>query len=478
MTLTQLWCILRVRLRVIVAIAFLVVLAALAVSLALPKTYTASTAVVIDVKSPDPVAGMVLPGMISPAYMATQVDIISSDRVAQRAVSLLHLDEDPLFRQQWETSRNGRGEFTAWLADLLQKKLVVYPSRESNVISISFRDADPAFAARAANAFAQSFIDVSLELKVEPARLSASWFEGQTQLARDRLEAAKQVYSSYQQTTGVVATNERIDLETTRLSELSTQLTALQGEVSSHHSTSLASGDLSTLPEVIQNPMINSLKTDIAQLEAKLQDSSVGLGRNHPQIQRAESELASLRARLASETGKVVGSIKTAYRVSKQKEKELLAAIAQQKTRLLGLSKQRDEISVLKLDVDSTQRSFDDISLRAAQARLESMSVLTNVVVLNPASEPSIHSSPKTRVNLMVAAVLGSLLGIGFALLQELRHRRAHSIGDVVEALNLPVLAAIPHVSLPAPGRRRVRRPLFARLRAQPGAILAGESKA
>ena len=49
------------------------------ISLLLPKQYTANTSVVVDVKSPDPIAGMVLPGLASPAYMATQIDIINSE---------------------------------------------------------------------------------------------------------------------------------------------------------------------------------------------------------------------------------------------------------------------------------------------------------------------------------------------------------------------------------------------------------------
>ena len=72
-------------LRGVVLLTLAVVVAGTAaVSLLWPKTYTAATAVVLDVKSPDPVGGMVLPGLMTAGYMATQVDIINSDRVSQR----------------------------------------------------------------------------------------------------------------------------------------------------------------------------------------------------------------------------------------------------------------------------------------------------------------------------------------------------------------------------------------------------------
>ncbi len=170
MTLQQFLLILWARRKVVLLTFFATVLTTLVVSLLMPKQYTAATSVVIDVKSPEPIAGMVLPGMMAPGYMATQVDIINSDRVAQRVVKLLKMDESPVIREQWMDATDGRGQLHAWLGSLLQKKLDVKPSRESNVINIGYSGADPAFAAAVANAFAQAYIDTNIELRVEPAK--------------------------------------------------------------------------------------------------------------------------------------------------------------------------------------------------------------------------------------------------------------------------------------------------------------------
>ncbi len=443
MTLQQFLLILLARARVALYILLTTVLTTLVVSLIMSKQYTASTAVVIDVKSPDPIAGMVLPGMISPGYMATQVDIINSDRVAQRVVKLLRMDESAVIKEQWQDATDGKGDIIVWLGNLLQRKLDVKPSRESNVININYSGTEPAFAAAVANGFAQAYIDVSLDLKVEPARQNALWFEGQTKITRDKLEAAQQALSSFQQKAGIVATEERLDYETAKLNELSTQLTIVQGQTSDSHSKSKSASGSETLPEVMQNPLINGLKSDIARLDAKLQESNINLGKNHPQTLRTESELASLKGKLASETQKISSSIGTSYQVGKQKEKELLEAIETQKTRVLSLNKQRDEVSVLKRDVESAQRAFEGVSQRSALTRLESLSVQTNAVVLNPASEPTEHSKPKIFLNLLVSIFLGTLLGVGAALMLELGNRRVRSAEDLAEAIDLPVLAVI-----------------------------------
>ena len=186
MNLQQFLLILLARRRIALFTLLGTVVTTLVVSLLWPNSYTGTASVVVDVKSPDPIAGMVLQGMIAPGYMATQVDIINSDRVSRRVVKLLKLDQVPSIQEQWKDDTDGKGDITVWLANLLQKKLDVKPSRESNVITINYKGADPAFAAAIANAYAQSYIDTTIDLKVEPAKQYSVWFGQQSKQLRGR----------------------------------------------------------------------------------------------------------------------------------------------------------------------------------------------------------------------------------------------------------------------------------------------------
>ena len=86
MTLSQFLNILRARWVSATAVLFTLVGVTLAVSLLLPKQYTATASVLVDVKSPDPIMGVALAGMIAPGYMASQLDVIQSERVALRGL--------------------------------------------------------------------------------------------------------------------------------------------------------------------------------------------------------------------------------------------------------------------------------------------------------------------------------------------------------------------------------------------------------
>jgi chain length determinant protein EpsF len=444
MTLHQFLLILRARYAVALLVILLAISAALAVSLVLPKKYTAQTAVLVDVRSPDPVAGAgsaPIQGLVAPSYMATQVDIIGGDRVAQRVVKALKLDENPRTKERWLEATEGRGTLEGWIADSLQKRLDVRPARESNVINITYKGSEPEEAANVANAFAQAYLDINLALKTEPARIYAEWFDEQTKASRAKLEEAQARLSEYQQKAGIVSSDERVDYETTKLAELSSQLTTVQGDTTDSQSKRGSRGD--TIAEVMQSPLINGLKADVARQEAKVQEIGVRLGENHPERQRAESELAALKSRLASETARINASIETTYRVGKDRERELQGAVGAQKARVLAINKQRDELNVYRRDVESAQRAYETVSQSASQTRLQSLTNQTNVVRLNVATPPVMPSSPRLLVNLLVAAFGGTLLGIACALLLELANRRVRSAEDLVQMLDLPVLASI-----------------------------------
>lgn len=442
MTIQQFLLILRARYKVALLTLLITVIVTAVVSVLLPKQYTASAAVVLDVKSPDPVTGQPLQGLMAPGYMATQVDIINSERVAKKVVKKLKMDENEVIRAQWREATEGKGQLIDWLADLLQKKLDVKPSRESNVININYTGPNPEFVAGMANAFAEAYIDVNLDLRVAPARQYAAFFDDQTKAARQKLDLAQTALSDYQQAHSITSMDDRLDYETAKLNETSSQLTSIQGQTTDSQSKrGNARGD--TVAEVMQSPLINGLKSDIARLDAKLQESSINLGSNHPQTLRTQTELSTLRAQLEAETRKITSSIETTYQVGKQREQQLQSALATQKGRVLALNKQRDELNVLRRDIDSAQRAHEMVSQRASQSSIESQSNQTNIAILNAASVPSQASKPRVFFNILISIFLGTMMGIGLALALELINRRVRSAEDLAEALGLPTLGGI-----------------------------------
>jgi len=443
MTFQQFLLILWARRKLALSIFGVTVLTTLVISLILPKEYTATTSLVIDVKSPDPIAGMLLQGMMTPGYMATQIDIINSDRVAGRAVRLLGFERNAEAVENWKEASKGKGTLESYYANILQKKLDIKPSRESNVINLNFSGADPQFAAAVANAFAQAYIDTAIEMRVEPARQYSAWFEERQKGLRAALEKAQSRLSAYQQEKGIVVTDDRmIDNETARLNDLTVQLSAAQAQ-RADASSRQKSGTSELSLEVLQNPLIQNLKAEIARAESKLSEVSSNLGKNHPQVQQLEAQLTEQRQQLRQEIGRISGGNAVASKFGIVKQDELKAAIEEQKKRVLSIRSQRDELSVLVNDVETARKAYDAVGQRMTQSNLEGQSQQTNVLVLSPATEPTQHSRPRVFLNVLVSIFLGAMLGVGAALVLELSQRRIRSAEDLALALDLPVLAEL-----------------------------------
>jgi polysaccharide biosynthesis transport protein len=441
MSLYQFFSILRAR-RWLAGLIFLATVGLAVAWIALrPTYYTARAPVLVDVRT-DPTGAAAVQGMIAPSFMATQIDIVRSDRVAQRVVEMLRLDKEPSELQRWRDSTGGRGSAQAWLARELQANLEVKPARESNIINISWKGSSPAESARVANAFAQAYLDTSLELKTDPARGYASWFEDQVKAARQNLAAAQARLSAFQERTGIVIADERVDHETARLNELSSQLTIIQAQNTESAGKRAAQRD--TVSEIMQSPLINGLRADIAKLEAKVQEGAAYLGSSHPQMQRMQAELGALRSRLASETSRITTSVDTSFQVGKSRERELLGALNAQRAKVIALNKHRGELSLLQRDVDSAQKAFETVSASASQSRLQSLTNQTNVMRLAPAVEPMEASGPRKAHVLLVAAAAGALLALAGALLAELLNRRVRSVDDLRMITQLPILGTLP----------------------------------
>lgn len=442
--------ILRSRKSLALSALVITVLTALVVSLLLPKEYVATTSIVIDQHSVDRVTGRALPVQLMPGYMATQVDVISSHNVARKVVEKLQLSENAKMQKDFEKA-DGSGDFKDWAADLLlEKNLDIKPSRESSVIQISFSATDPQFAAIASNAFADAYIQTSIELHAQPAKLSADWFDSQMVSLREHLEHAQSVLSTYQQQKGIVATDDHLDLENARLSDLSKQLLESQAHTSEVQSrkdlltaTVKQGGSSESLQEVLNSPLIQSLKSELAKAEAGFAELSKQVDVNHPHYKQSKAEVSNLQQKIQSEIRMILNSISSGAVSSSQHDALVAKALAEQKAKVLELKKQHDEIAMLKREVENAQRAYDTVMQHTVESHMESEMSQTNISVLNPAFPPQKAAKPKVLLNIILSFFLGSMLGVGSALVAELMDRRVRSAFDVSETLAVPVFAVV-----------------------------------
>lgn len=460
MELTRLLAIIRTHWGVASACVLVMVLFTVAVSLLLPPKFTSSASILVDVRGVNPVLGVSESNTVLPrTTLATQASMVRSEGVARKVVSQLGLDRDPAFVAAWRDDAQGRGDLTAWIAKKLLKGLDVRPAAEdSNVLDLQFSATDPKRAAAVVNAFSEAYLATALQLRGSAAKVSADFFTLQSKTLRAQLEEAQNRLSDYQRQHGIVGGDERLDVENASLNELSSQNLQARAQRIEAGSRGLnASTNASQSPDVLTSPVVQQLLTSIATADAQLKTAQSQYGPNHPQVQNLQTQLAQLRAALSSESSRAASALKMNDRISQQREGAIKEGLEAQRKRVLALKSQRDGLAVLERDVDSARKAYDQAQQRQIQTSQEGSAPSPEASVLSVGVVPSDSARPGLTVLVSLAIVLGAVVGVLAAILQEMRRPLIHFASDLAP-WGVPVIAVVPQARLPR-WRPRYRSP-------------------
>lgn len=376
MSLLQLLSILRARFGWIVLCVVLSLGAVAGITFfVLTPVYTAVTSVVIAFKSSDPFERHGSTESMSPGYMATQIDIAKSHSVALKAVDALADQQQIAGALHGDTGEQARSNDL--LAGRLRKNLDVRPARESRVVQFRYSASDPRFAAATADAFAQAYIDTQLRLNIDPARRSSVWLESQSKDLREEVERGQAKLNAYQQRHGITGGNDRLDLETQRMNELSAKLVTAQAQ--------------------------------------RYEAVSRELGENHPQYQSVIAQEESLRRLLAEQKGRVM-QLRKQYHEMEMLQRDMESAqraydAAVQRHSQTSLTGQLDQtnVSILSRAVVPTEPSSPNVTLNLGVGAMLGLLLGFGAALLREIADRRVRSERDIEAELGLP-VLGELL--------------------------------------------------------------------
>jgi polysaccharide biosynthesis transport protein len=442
MTAQQFFISLRYRWRAALTVWGVTLLAViLLAALLMPPQYRASAEILIEQENSDPIAGVALPeSSMSSNRMATQVDIVRSARVMQRAIREIGIQNRPELRERWLSASGGQGDYEAWLVERLQKKTDVRPTRDSKVLYVSHDARDPKFAADFVNALVKAYIDTSLELRVERARQYNAFFDERALQLRDRLQQAQEKASEFQRRNDIT----NLDVEQARLGELSSQVVALQAKSEeAQRRRREAASNPDRMEEVLKDPLVTSVATALAMEQQKLNQLESRLGDKHPQLVELRSTVEAMGTRLEAAKRRAAAGFEGGSNVYASQLAERTRALREQSEMVLQRKGVRDQARLLQNDVEAAQRAFDAVVARLNKTALEGSDMQANVSMLKVATPPSVTTSASAASVVAVGAVLGMLLALVAMLAIESRDRRLRDADDVRSVLNQNLLTVL-----------------------------------
>ena len=442
MSLVQFLIIIRARFVVMVIIVTLCVSASVALSLILPKQYQSTASLIFNVKGVDTMTGLNLPvNFLQAKYLQTQMTVIRSHKVAKKVVDKLNLHLNPTYVSRFTEQVRSGADIRTMVAEDLIDNLAVMP--RNNIVVIQFTSISPEFSTIVANSFADAYLETNIELKVEPAQKATEWFKDQVASLRNQVEIAQARLTEYETEKGLLFSDSRFDIETERLTQLTTTLIEyedklfdLEAKLAAVNKTNIEAVDI----DMLDNDTFNELKIKITQLESKFAETQQRLSVNHPEYRAVAAELSAVKDRLEKELELLKTKLNEDVILERLRVDQLITKIESQKSKLTSLNKDRDNKDVYERDVQMAKQILSGTMARMNQISMEGSFEQTDVAILNEAVIPITHSKPIFFINVLISIALGGILALVTAFILEFTNRKVRSKDDFSDPIDIPVL--------------------------------------
>jgi len=370
----------------------------------------------------------------------------------------------------------------------------------ADAISITVKGVSPSEAALISNLYAQAYIDYNERKSKESARSTRKFLEQQADKFRAQVDRAEQELESFMREENAVA----LDQETSRIVDQIAKMQARRDEL--RIELDMKSSSLTSLKEELANIRPNlaerissGLGEELSQVQKEKAEVAAEVNavrRNHPnlepggkspkarefarlkekgrQLEREADSLAQQYVRQTIAAGGVGSIPARGRRTTTQQEGrglsyvvDLQRKVAERRIEVSGLQAQLSTVQERLGQYNQELNTLPNQSLRLAQLQRERRSAeeiykfvqeqlqetrmmeeseVGYAEIVRSAGIPSGPVSPNTKLNLVLAAFLGLLGGMGLVFLREALDKKIRTPEDL-EDLGVRVLGTVPNMS-------------------------------
>ena len=387
--------------------------------------------------------------------LAGEVQLIRSREIAGEVIAALSLGDQPEYQDRDGAAasfhdilvRLGLARDVAALSPeervlaLYERNLSVEPGTRSAIVRIGFWSADPALAAKAANAVAgayvalrQSAVDESADLQRRIASLREAIAENERRATELRSELAAMP---------VLDDGERASLLEERRSAIADAEEARADADAVRDAVEGGSLPLA-VPAFADDPAVAALREEQATLRAELSREVSTRPLGNPRIAEIARRLAEIDAAMRAEAVRIVAGLESIAEQREARAAEVDGILADADSS--GPAARELEALV---DTIADDRAALDAAL-SRQAALTQGGTLPNTVrILSPASPPRVPGWPDVAGLTALAVALAFLVGAAVVVVRDVFTGRAYRTTP---------FAPLAYVDLPSPAVGRMRR--------------------
>ena len=459
---------------------------AVAFSLLMTPVYQACTTIMIEEEGRMEDYIFTVSSMMRPdSKLKNHVEIIKSRTLAEAVVRAVLDSPHGRILEKMAPDKNGTFVTKDQLTRAVQENLTVAPVRDTDLIAIRMSAPNRVIAAFLANAVASQYHKKSLQTSRGQISEVREFLENQLNIVRDSLLLAEEAKKEYMQTEAVSALPDETKELVKQLAEFESLLNEAKIELESNQrrlaymKAQLDEKKGTLLDEITQisTPVIQNLRNKMAELEAmRAEYASQGVEETHPKLQQILNRIKETKNKLVAETSQLV-SRKLTLKDPLGYSQDLLGDILSLEIEIQSLSAKAEGLRKIVNRYYARMNTLPEKSLRLArlerstrageniylmlkekyeEARIKEAGQIGNVRIVDKAVPPEHPIKPKSKLNVLLGALLGILLGAGIALLLESLDTSIKTMEEV-EALELAALGHVPKIKETEEYRRRIK---------------------
>jgi succinoglycan biosynthesis transport protein ExoP len=440
------------------------------------KIYQAGASLVIDIATPQylgerfkDVVEMEPTWWTSRENMETEFRVLRSESqalaVAKGLCERKAADGRPALRLVLPNVDCNKADEMLGAARLIQETVRIEPLRDSRIVNIVAQSPSPEFAALAANAHAQAYIERNLDRRLNQSQVAATWLNDEYGDLVSRLHSAEQVLIEFKRNNKIVAVNlesDQNDLSaqrkkiSTELTETEVKLINVRAQREMFSSVKWSDPVLDFNPAMAQSEAARRLKDLYMEQYAKLLELRSKYLDKHPLVMAGETRLAAIKSDLVRELEISQKNIELQYQTLNRQAADLRAALDRTTQQALALEERSSEYNRLKRDFDRYVKLTDQVGGREQETSLATHLKTNNVRVLDAARAPTVPISPDVPRAASIAAAIGLLIAFGFAILLETLDNTVKTQEDLEQTVGVPFLGLIPTIDSEKKGQAEV----------------------
>ncbi|MGQ7829921.1 GumC family protein [Altererythrobacter sp. Z27] len=458
---------------VIAATLALALLGGLIVTLIASPTYEAEATVRVDPEGNTIVEGQDLSPTVATnqvyQYMETLGQVIESRKMAVKVVESLKLEDLPAFAQsnleaerpsglsdeQWDKQRKQDA------ASILQEHVSAEIPFDNRIVTIRYESADPQLAARIANAYAQNFVLVDSERRMEANRYALEYLGGEISGLRDRLQEAELAANAYAKRNAIVSpsggassevlfgNDDTLTITAANLARINATYTEARANRLALEQRWLAIENVPArqISEVQQSQALQQIVAERSSVAAELADLRERYNGSFPQVAELAARVSELDRQIDNAGRDIKAGLRNEYQVALRQERALEAELGRVSGATLDEQDRRVRYELLDREAGALR-----LQLAALMERYNNIAAAENVqagsvTLLDLAIAPQRPVSPNLFRNLLVALVLGLGLAAVLAILREVFDDRLRTLDDVEAKFGAPLLGHTPYIA-------------------------------